>query len=200
MSNPRVLIGFSLAHETWARSPPVSTIYRYELSYILYRFLVLLLVSFFFTVSGSHSFSISGFGALSVVGVEAPDCARATAASISSWLTCSPARIRAAISGVTAIRLTPVSGEEEVEIHHSRVVIMRLKTGAESRLTKARRAFSNPGLRVILLIKALTPRIGTHSSIEPCCNCTHYGDRCEHPAQASKSEGVFPDKPKASVV
>ena len=94
----------------------------------------------------------------------------------------------------------PVSEEEESKIRHSRVVIMKLKTGAESRLTKARRAFSNPGLRVILLIKALTPRIGTHSSKEPCRKCTDYSDRCEHPAQANKSEGVFPDKPKPSVV
>lgn len=94
------------------------------MSYILYLFLVLLLVSFFFTVSGSHSFSTSGFGAVWFVGVEAPDCPRAITASISSWLTCSPARIRAAISGVTAIRLTLVSREEENEIRHSKVVIM----------------------------------------------------------------------------
>jgi hypothetical protein len=116
------------------------------------------------------------------------ECARATAASISSWLTCSPARIRAAISGVTAIRLTLVSGEEEIEIRHSRGCHYEsLKTGAKSRLTKARRAFSNPGLRVILLIKALAPRIGSHSGKEPCRNCTDYNNRCEHPAQDTKS-------------
>lgn len=173
----------------------VSIVYRNVLSYNLYFFLVLLLVLFFVTVSGSHSFSTSGFGAVWVVDGEVSDCACATAASISSWLTCSPARIRAAISGVTAIRLTLVSGEDKNQIRHSRVVTMRSKTGVKSRLTKARCAFSDPGLRVILLIKTLAASIGGHSSKEPCRNCTDYNNRCEYPVQDTKS-GVSLDEPK----
>jgi hypothetical protein len=150
-------------------------------------------VLFFVTVSGSHSSSTCGFEAVWVVDEEALDCARATASAISSWLTCSPARIRVAISGVTAIRLTLVSGEEANGVRHSKFAIMKSKTGVESRLTKARRAFSNPSLRVILLIKPLASRIGIHSSEEPCCNCTDYDDRCEHPAADTKSERVSLD-------
>lgn len=108
------------AYEKYGKVGNKSLAYRSELGYNLYFFLVLLLVLFFVTVSGSHSFSTSGFEAAWVVDGGVPDCACATAASISSWLTCSPARIRAAISGVTAICLTPVSGEYENEIRHSR--------------------------------------------------------------------------------
>lgn len=78
---------------------------------------------------------------------------------------------------------------------HSRVVMMRPNTSVKSRLTKARRAFSNPGLRVIILIKAFAPRIGGHSGKEPCRNCTDYNNRCEHPAQDTKSD-VSRDEPE----
>jgi len=72
-------------------------------------------------------------------------------------------------------------------------------TGVEGRLTKARRAFANSGLRVILLIKALAPRIGGQFGKEPCRNRTDYNDRCEHPAQDTKSEDTPRDEPRTPV-